>query len=77
MNDILSQTSMAAAEAVFELNPCERIERWIESITIYPKYTQRKSESLANKGFITDSKSGRRQRLVGSNPTHSVNPEAL
>lgn len=25
-----------------------------------------------NKGFLSDSKSGRRQRLVGSNPTHSV-----
>lgn len=28
-----------------------------------------------NKPFFTDSKSGRRQRLVGSNPTHSAIPK--
>ena len=50
MDEILNMTSMIAAEAVYELDPCDRIEKWYDNIVVrcnpQKKYQRHSYKSL-------------------------------
>jgi len=48
MDEILYMTSLTAAEAVYEIDPCERIEKWWDSVK-EPHNDQKNSKTFLGK----------------------------